>query len=141
MGAVPSVSLPSPAPVVASGPSSSPQLPLGPANFTTFQLPSSNSNDISVNIGMLQECIGNPVGSDLLNNCITSNINGLDKQSNSYQNIKYVGPGHTIDSTGRVTFGQNIQSFQNIESSVTTINVVIIYIVIVVLYLFIMLNK
>lgn len=128
--------------VISSGPSASPWLPRGPANFTTFQLPSSNSNDISVNLGTLQECIGHAVGSDLLNNCISSNIKGLDKISNSYQNIKYVGPGHSIDNTGKVTFGQNIQTFKNINvNNKITKNTLIIYIVIIILYLFIMLQK
>ena len=129
-------------PPVAGGPSASLSLPVGPANFTTFQLPNSNSNDISVNLGNLQECISSPLGSDSLNTCISSNIKGLDKQANSYQNIKYIGPGHTIDNVGRVSFGQNVQSFQNINSkNIITKNTLIIYIIIVILYLFIMLKK
>jgi hypothetical protein len=125
----------------SSGPSISPWLPRGPANFTTFQLPSSNSNDISVNLGSLQECISYPTGSDSLNKCISSNIRGLDKISNSYENIKYIGPGHTIDNTGRVSFGQNIQSFKNLDpNDKITTNNLIVYVIIVILYLFIMLK-
>jgi hypothetical protein len=114
---------------------------LGPANFTTFQLPNSNSNAITANLSGLQECIGYVVGSDLLNNCISSNIKGLDKSSNSYQNIKYIGPGHSINKNGDVSFGQLVQSFQNMNSNDTiTNNTLVIYIIIVILYLFIMLK-
>jgi hypothetical protein len=116
---------------------------LGPGNFTTFQLPSSNSNDISANLGSLQECIGEyVVGSELLDNCVSSNIKGLDKISNSYQNIKYVGPGHSINKAGDVTFEQIIQPFQNTGyNNIVTIKTLIIYIIVVLLYLFIMLKK
>ena len=127
--------------VVNDGPTAPGLQMLGPANFTTFQLPSSNSNDITANLSSLQECIGYAVGSDLLNNCISSNIKGLDKSSNSYQNIKYIGPGHTINKDGDVSFGQLVQSFQNIDSNNTiTKNTLVIYIAIIILYLFIMLK-
>lgn len=122
-----------------NGPTLSTGLPSGPANFTTYQLPDT-SNDISVNMSGLQSCMLTSVGGDLLNNCVASNIKGLSNQSNSYQNIKYVGPGHNIDSWNRISFGA-LQNFQNVESNNDiSNNSLIIYIVVVVIYLFIMLK-
>ena len=121
------------------GPQITPGLPSGPSSFTTYQLPGS-SNDISVNMANLQECMLTSAGGDLMNNCIANNIKGLSNQSNSYQNIKYVGPGHNVDSWGRVTFGP-LQHFQNIDSQNKISNTTLtIYIVLVILYLFIMLK-
>jgi hypothetical protein len=80
-------------------------------------------------------------GSDLLNNCIANNIKGLSNQSNSYQNIKYVGPGHSLNSYNNVTFGP-LQNFDNIENNTNiSKNTLTIYIILVIIYLFIMLNK
>jgi hypothetical protein len=122
-------------------PTSSGSLPNGPANFTTYQLPGT-SNDISVNLSGLQECMLSSAGTDLLNNCIGTNIKGLSNQSNSYQNIKYLGPGHSLNSRGQVTFGP-LQNFQNIENNKSDINknVLFIYLVIMIIYLFLMLKK
>jgi hypothetical protein len=122
-----------------NGPWLSSGLPSGPANFTTYQLPDT-SNEISVNMSGLQSCMLTSVGGDLLNNCIANNIKGLSNQSNSFQNVKYVGPGHNIDSLNRITFGA-LQNFQNVESNNDiSNNSLIIYIVVVVIYLFIMLK-
>ena len=81
-------------------------------------------------------------GTDLLNNCIGNNIKGLSNQSNSYQNIKYVGTGHSLNSNGQVTFGP-LQNFQNIENNNDNItkNVLFIYLVFMIIYLFVMLKK
>lgn len=112
-------------------PTASPGLPSGPASFTTYQLPD-NSNDISVNMSGLQSCMTNSFGNDLLNNCIAQNIKGLNNQ-----NIKYIGPGHNIDASDRVTFG-TVQNFQNIEQNNNSKDMIIIYIVFVIIYLIIM---
>jgi len=122
-------------------PTSAASLPRGPATFSTFQLPGT-SNDISVNLASLQECMLSSTGTDLLNNCIGNNIKGLSNQSNSYQNIKYVGPGHSLNSNGQVTFGP-LQNFQNIENNNDNIskNVLFIYLVFMIIYLFVMLKK
>lgn len=115
-------------------------LPNGPLNFSTYQL-AGTSNNISVNLAGLQSCMANSSGNDLINNCISNNISALNNQTNSYQNIKYVGPGHNLDSANNVTFGQ-IQPFQNInDNNCITKNTLIIYIIIVMIYLFIMLQK
>ena len=115
-------------------------LPNGPASFSTYQLPGT-CNNISVNLAGLQSCMLSSSGSDLLNNCISNNISGLNNQSNSYQSIKYVGPGHTLDNTNNVTFGA-MQNFQNVESNnAMSTNTVVIFTVIVIIYLFIMLKK
>lgn len=122
-------------------PTSVGSLPRGPATFSTFQLPGTSS-DISVNLASLQECMLSSTGTDLLNNCIGNNIKGLSNQSNSYQNIKYVGPGHSLNSNGQVTFG-SLQNFQNIENYNNGIskNVLFIYLVIMIIYLFVILHK
>jgi hypothetical protein len=121
------------------GPTQSDGMPRGPANFTTYQLPDT-SNDISVNMSGLQSCMLTSVGGDLLSNCVANNIKGLSNQSNSYQTVKYVGPGHNLDSWDRITFG-SLQNFQNTEQNndIST-NTLTIYIVVVVIYLFIMLK-
>lgn len=124
---------------IQQGPSSSGYLPNGPATFSTFQLPGT-SNDISVDLASLQNCMSSSTGGDLLNNCISNNIKGLSNQSNSYQNIKYVGPGHSINSARQVTFG-SLQNFQNIDSNNSiSKNVLYVYLVIMVIYLFVMLK-
>lgn len=121
-------------------PSSAGSLPGGPATFSTFQLPGT-SNDLSVNLASLQECMLSSAGTDLLNNCIGNNIKGLSNQSNSYQNVKYVGPGHSLNSGGQVTFGP-LQNFQNIENNNTiSKNVLFVYLVFMIIYLFVMLKK
>jgi hypothetical protein len=120
-------------------PSSSTNLPKGPSSFSTFQLPGT-SNHISVNLAGLQECMMTSSGSDLLNNCISGNIKGLSNQSNSYQNIKYVGPGHNINNKGQVTFGA-LQNFQNLENIDNNDYVLVCYFVIIIIYLFVMLRK
>lgn len=122
-------------------PTSSASLPRGPATFSTYQLPGTSS-DLSVNLSGLQECMLSSTGTDLLNNCIGANIKGLSNQSNFYQNVKYVGPGHSLNSDGQVTFGP-IQNFQNIENNNDNIgkNVIFIYLVIIIIYLLVMLKK
>jgi hypothetical protein len=121
-------------------PSSAGSLPGGPATFSTFQLPGT-SNVLSVNLASLQECMLSSTGTDLLNNCIGNNIKGLSNQSKSYQNVKYVGPGHSLNSSGQVTFGP-LQNFQNIENNNTiSKNVLFVYLVFMIIYLFVMLKK
>ncbi len=126
-----------------NGPTQSSGMPKGPANFTTYQLPDT-SNDINVNMSGLQNCMLTSVGGDLLGNCVANNIKGLSNQSNSYQPVKYVGPGHNLDSWDRITFG-SLQNFQNTDSNNDASNdisknTLTIYIFVVIIYLFIMLK-
>jgi hypothetical protein len=130
--------------ITNTGTTVSPDLPNYPANFTTFQIPGSSSNSLNINISTLQKCMMENPNSESLNNCITSNIYGYDKQATSYQNVNYIGPGHSIDALGNVNFGpfdSKPQTFDNIERSTFNNSQLIFYVVIVIIYLFIMLKK
>ena len=119
----------------------SPNLPKGPSNFTLFQLPGSNSNSLNINVAGLQQCVSENLNSASLNNCISNNIASYDKQAASYQNVNYVGPGHSLDTSGNVTFGpfnSTTQTFANLNDTIFTKTQLIMYIVIVILYLYIM---
>jgi hypothetical protein len=130
---------------------SSPELPLGPANFTSFQIPGSDSSSLKINLANLQQCVSENLDQTSLNNCISTNIHGYDNQATSYQNVNYVGPGHSLDAANNVTFGPfdptvqtsdpTVQSFNNINQDNLTKNQLISYIVIVIIYLIIMLKK
>jgi hypothetical protein len=117
-----------------------PGLPQGPANFTSFQLPNSSTNSLKINIAELQQCIGENSQIKSINECITNNISSYDKQTGSYQNVNYVGPGHSIDTSGNVVFGpfKSIpQTFDNLEKQDSYKTYLIIYIVFVLIYLYI----
>jgi len=120
-------------------------LPKGPSNFSSFQLPGVNSNSLKINVAGLQQCTSENLNSESINNCISNNISSYDKQAASYQNVNYVGPGHSIDIAGNVTFGpfnSTPQTFSNIEGDESfTKTQLSVYVVIVALYLYIMLIK
>ena len=122
----------------------SPDLPKGPANFTSFQLPGSTSNSLNINVATLQQCMSENLNSTALNNCISNNISSYDSQAASYQNVNYVGPGHNIDAAGNIAFGpfnSTPQTFANIEQESFTNTKISVYVIIVLLYLYIMLKK
>ncbi len=122
----------------------SPNLPQGPANFTSFQLPGSNSNSLNINVANLQQCLSENLNPTALNNCISNNISSYDSQAASYQNVNYIGPGHNIDAAGNIGFGpfnSTPQTFANIDKDSFTKTNISVYVVIVLLYLYIMLKK
>jgi hypothetical protein len=122
---------------------SAPDLPKGPSNFSSFQIPGVDSNSLNINLANLQQCLSETLDQTSLNNCISTNINGYDNKAGSYQNINYVGPGHSLDTNNNVIFGpfdSTIQNFENINKVNVTKNQLIFYIVIVIIYLIIMLK-
>lgn len=122
----------------------SPGLPNGPSNFSSFQLPGVNSDSLKINVAGLQRCTSENLNSASINSCISNNISSYDKQATSYQNVNYVGPGHSIDVSGNVTFGpfgSALQHFDNVEEESFAKTQLSVYIVIIALYLYFMLIK